>query len=68
MVGYVVMFRGVDTENKRVKNATAFSKVGDFWVFTKPNPASEETPIKVFEVHDSIYGGCYLEGEAEYIP
>ncbi len=68
MVGFVVMFRNVDVESRVVKNATAFSKIGDFWVFTKPNPNSEQDPIKVFEVHDSIYGGCYGVGEADYIP
>lgn len=62
MVGYVVIFKGIDHEDQEIAEATAYSVVGDFVEFTDENNAV------LYRISVDLFGGCYRMGKARYIP
>lgn len=62
MVGYVVIFKGIDHEDQRIPNATSYSTIDGMVTFINENQDV------LYELDESLFGGCYRVGQAEYVP
>lgn len=62
MVGYVVIFKGIEHEDQRIPRATSFAVANGKVQFT------DENNVVLYELDEALFGGCYRVGEAEYVP
>lgn len=62
MVGYVVIFKGIDHEDQEIAAATAYSTVNGFVEFPYENN------VVLYRISTDLFGGCYRMGKARYIP